>query len=253
MVFVAATKMFDFEARILEIRDYVDEGKLQVRVLRFSTEKAPDFDFKPGQFVMIYTDSVKSLNNPEKPKLSSMSICSAPHQKSFVELCIRMHDKPGPSVSRFIGENAKAGDTLHLKGPFGVFGMVENQKTVGFVGTGTGIAPLMGMLRHLIFTKFKGKIVFFYGCRNKNDFLYGDELVAAEKSNPNLELQVIFSRESFRGKQGYVQELLKEYKFPQDNKSMHFYLCGNPAAVQEEKEVLASLGFSEEQVHDERW
>ena len=243
----------DFESKVLEIKDYVDEGKVAVKILKLSTENAASFDFKPGQFVMIYTDEVKSPNDPNRPKLSSMSICNAPHQKGYVELCIRMHEKPGPSVSRFIRDNVKAGGKLKVKGPFGVFGMAQNHTQAVFVSTGTGIAPMMSMLRHLIFTKFSGKIIFFYGCRNQNDFLYKEELFKAAKENKNVDLQIIFSREKYNDKQGYVQDLLKAYNFANDKNTTHVYLCGNPTAVTEEKKVLNEIGFKEENLHDEKW
>ena len=242
----------DFQSEITGIKDYIDEGMLAVRVIQLSTKNAPGFDFKPGQFVMIYADEIKSQNDQLKRKLSSMSICSAPGQKGFIELCLRIHDKPGPSVSRFIGENGKVGLKVGVKGPFGVFNLVEGQKNAAFVGTGTGIAPLMSMFRHLVAQKFGGKIVFFYGCRNKNDFLYGDELLKAAKENKNVDLQVIFSRETFNGKTGYVQQLLKDYGFS-GKEMFQFCLCGNPRAVQEEKGTLLELGFKQEQVHEEKW
>lgn len=248
-----AAKIMDFEAPILETTDYLDGGKLAVRVLKLGTGSAPGFDFKPGQFVMISVDAVKSPNDPARPKMSSMSICSAPHEKGFVELCMRMHEKPGPSVSRYIGEKAKKGDKVKVKGPFGVFGMVEGQETAILVSTGTGIAPMMSMLRHLLFTGFKGKIVFFYGCRNKNDFLYGKELQESAAKSKNLELQIIFSREPYNGKQGYVQSLLESYAFPSDLAKVHVYLCGNPVAVSEEKKALVGRGFAESNLHEEKW
>lgn len=246
-------KVMDFESPILDIQDYFDEGKLAVRVIKLGTQNAQGFEFKPGQFVMISVDQVKSLNDATKPKMSSMSICNAPHEKGYVELCMRMHEKPGPSVSRYVGENAKKGDKIRVKGPFGVFGLVENQQTVILVSTGTGIAPMMSMLRHLLFTGFNGKIVFFYGCRNKNDFLYGKELQQLAAKNKNLELQIIFSREAYNGRQGYVQSLLENYSFPIDKSNVHVYLCGNPVAVSEEKKVLSAKGFAETNMHDEKW
>ncbi|MDO8634605.1 MAG: FAD-dependent oxidoreductase [archaeon] len=246
-------KIMDFEAPILDIKDYFDEGKLAVRVVKLGTAAAQGFEFKPGQFVMISVDAVKSINDPAKPKMSSMSICSAPHEKNFFELCMRIHEKPGPSVSRYIGEKAKKGDKVRVKGPFGVFSMVEGHETAILVSTGTGIAPMMSMLRHLLATGFKGKIVFFYGCRNKNDFLYGKELQESAAKSKNLDLQVIFSREPYNGRQGYVQSLLESYAFPSDLSKVHVYLCGNPVAVSEEKKALVGRGFADANLHEEKW
>ena len=241
----------EFNARLLEMKDYTNEGELIVRVMKFSTEKAKDFSYKPGQFVMISVDNVMSPTDQTKLKQSAMSIASAPHEKGYIELCIKMHDKPG--VSKYIKDKVKAGDEITVKGPFGVFGLVESQEQAVFVSTGTGIAPLMSMARHLVNAKFSKPVKFFYGCRRKENFLYGKELQQFAKSMKNFELNVICSRENFNGRQGHVQELLKGYKFKGNIGGTHAYVCGNPQAVEEIISALKETGLKAENIHKEQW
>lgn len=242
--------MLEFEGKIVSVKDYSHEGKSVAKVFQVKPS-IPVFDFVPGQFVMISAGNVPNPVDPKRLKFSSMSICSAPHQKGIIELCIRMPDKPG--VSSYLKENGKIGEVIKFKGPFGTFNLEKEQRGVVFVGTGTGIAPLMSMLRHLVHEKFGGKILFFYGCRGKDDFLYGGELFELQKTNLNFEFYYSFSKEVVDGKKGYIQETVKAHSFPKNKDGIHAYICGNPVSVQEQVSALKEKGFSEKNIHFEKW
>ncbi len=244
--------MIEFEGEIIYNKDYVHEGQRVVKIIQISSKNAPNFSFIPGQFVMISAGSVPNPQDPSRLKYSSMSVASAPHQKGMIELCIRLpEDRPG--VSLYLKNNAKIGMIIKVKGAFGVFGMNKEQKNVVFVATGTGIAPLMSMLRHLVFEKFSGKILFFYGCRSKEDFLYEEELKQIVKNNKNFELHVMFSRDQQDGKIGYIQDTINEFDFPKEKEKTFAYICGNPSSVEAQVAVLKEKGFSNEQIHFEKW
>lgn len=242
--------MIEFEGKITGIQSYDHGSDSVAKVFQISTN-LQDFQFVPGQFVMISAGNVKNPNDPERLKFSSMSICSAPHQKGFIELCIRMHEKPG--VSKYLKENAKIGETIRVKGPFGAFVMKPEQTGVVFVSTGTGIAPLMSMLRHLVFAKFGGKIYFFYGCRSNDDFLYKEELLDYKKKLKNFELFVNFSKAKINGRQGYIQQIIKEYNFPKKLDTVHTYICGSPVSVEQQIATLKGKGFDGKNIHFEKW
>ena len=222
--------MKEFEGKIIFIKDYIFNEDRIVKIIQISTENEPDFEFVPGQFVMISAGNVKNPQDPQRLKYSSMSICSAPHQLEMLELCIRM-PKEIKGISMYLKNNAKIGEIIKVKGAFGVFNLKKEQGEVVFVATGTGIAPIMSMLRHLVHEKFKEKIYFFYGCRGKKDYLYQKELEEIQKNNPNFELHVSFSREELNGRTGYIQEIVKNYSFPQNKEKIQAYVCGSPRSV----------------------
>jgi len=242
----------EFDGKITFIKDYVFNDKRVVKIIQISTENEPGFDFIPGQFVMISAGNIKNPQDPSRLKFSSMSICSAPYQKGIIELCIRMPNEID-GISMYLKKNAKIGELIKVKGAFGAFNLIKEQSEIVFVATGTGIAPLMSMLRHLVHEKFKEKIYFFYGCRGKKDYLYQDELEKIQKNNSNFELHVSFSREELNGRAGYIQEIVKNYSFPQNKEKIQTYVCGSPRSVEQQVPTLKKHGFKEENIHFEKW
>ena len=246
--------MVNFDGIIKEEKEYIDEGKPVVKIFKVSTENAKDFAYKAGQFAMISVDAVKNPTNPALLKQSAMSISSSPHEKGYIEFCIRMAGKPeSESVSSWLDNHGKPGTAIHLRAPFGVFTLTDGADEYVFVAAGTGIAPMMGFIRHLNAEKSNKKFRLFFGCRNDNDYLYRQELEKIAKENKNFGLHTIYSRSDKLGKQGHVQELLKDYNFGNNLAKSHAYVCGNPQAVVEMMDVLKQKGFPDKNVHEEKW
>lgn len=241
-----------YSLKVLSIKDYSFEGKVTDKVVRF--EKPEGFSFIPGQFVMIAHKDFKLFSDPSKLKWASMSIASAP-QDEFIELCIAMKETPG--LSNFLRENLKEGNYMELKGPFGVFTFKEDFEEVYFAATGTGIAPLLGMIKYMIYKGIQKPVKLFFGFRNSSYFLYKEELEGFKEKFRDFELIATISRpetdSSWKGRTGYVQEVLKDYEFKEEKKGIHFYLCGNPKAVPEIIKVLEEKGFPKTNIHREQW
>jgi NAD(P)H-flavin reductase len=239
----------EWEARILKVKDYKEDGKTSERILTLST---PDgFSFQAGQFVMIGHEKVKNTANPSQLKWGSMSIASSELQKGSIELVISVGEPHG--ITFFAANQRKVGDTLRVRGPFGVFGIKELYDELVFVGAGTGIAPLMSMIRSKLDAGEKKPLTLFFGFKKMNQFLYKEELEELQKKKPNFQFFYITSREPTpEGKQGHVQELLDGLK-ADPKKNTQFYLCGPPAAVTDVRNLLAQKGFAEKQVHFEEW
>ncbi|MBS3061342.1 MAG: hypothetical protein J4215_02055 [Candidatus Diapherotrites archaeon] len=240
----------EFESKILKAVDYREESVLSDRIVTLETPK--EFEFKAGQFVMIGHDAVKNKNNPTQLKWGSMSIASSPQKKGFLELVLSIGSPDG--ITYFVGNKRQVGDTIKVRGPFGVFGVRENFDEAVFIATGTGIAPLMAMISGLLESGEKRKLKLFFGFKNNAKFLYEKELFEFAKKNPNFSFEIICSREpaKLNQKQGYVQDLLRQQKWdPKQN--IHFYICGTPAAVTDIVNLLKETGFPSDHIHFEQW
>ncbi len=244
--------MVEFDSTVLKISDYPPSGKVGTRVAEVSAPAS--FDYKPGQFCMISHAEVKLLNDSTKLRWASFSISSSPEQKGIVELCVANHGTETGLTFRLC-EKTKIGDSFKIRGPFGNFVLKEEslQKELYFVTLGTGIAPIMAMLRTLHAKKHQGKVKLFFGFRDKTLFLYENEIRAWMKEWKNFEANLITSREDWDGKRGHVQDLLKNYAFPEDKSNIHLYLCGAPVAVDELIALLKEKGYSDEQLFKEKW
>ena len=107
------------------------------------------------------------------------------------------------------------------------FRLPDDSKPIIMIGPGTGFAPMRAFLQERVARKAKGRNVLFFGCRReKEDFIYKDEIEAWESSK-NVEVHKAFSRE---GKEKvYVQHLLsKESALVKELLELgaSIYICG---------------------------
>lgn len=119
-----------------------------------------------------------------------------------------------------------------------------------FVGTGTGITPLMGLLQAYISCGGQ-RAVFMFGEKTRDQLLYKSLLEQYELTYP-VETRFSLSRENWEGHTGYIQEQLPNVV----ESLLHdadYYVCGVPAAVVATKERLDELDIPSDRVHTEGW
>jgi NAD(P)H-flavin reductase len=238
----------EFKSKILEIKKCFDEKNL-FQIMKF--EKPEGFSFESGQFVMISSDGFKLREKPEQLKWSSFSIASSPFQK-HIELCIRILNTKG--FTEHLSKK-KEGDKINFKGPFGNFKLNKEFKEVSFIALGTGIAPMISMIKTLLYENSKRPIRLFYGFRNRCCFLYHEELMELQKNHKNFKLDFIPSdpEKDWNVPKGYVQSLIEKAEFSVPKKEVDFYLCGPPKALESLNQFLITQNFNKEKIFYEKW
>ncbi len=238
----------EFKSKILKIINCSDEENC-FQIIQL--EKPKEFDFKSGQFAMISCDDFKMRNNPEQLKWSSFSIASAPFQKNL-EFCIRIL-KTGGLTEHLLSK--KEGDSVNIKGSFGHFVLNKEFKELAFIALGTGIAPLISMIRTLLHENDSRSIKLFYGFRNRCCFLYHEELLELKEKHSNFELNFIASdpEADWDVPKGFVQDLISKSSFSVPKNEVDFYMCGIPKALESIKEFLIKEGFNSEKILYEKW
>jgi ferredoxin-NADP reductase len=130
--------------------------------------------------------------------MRSYSIASAPSDSSVIELAIeRLADG---EVSPFFHDVAQTGDEIELRGPLGGHFLWpgEARKPVLLIGAGSGLVPLMAMIRH---RRDRGRpvpIALLLSSRTWRDVLFRDELLGAEEALPDFSLALAVTREPTR-------------------------------------------------------
>ena len=231
------------QCRIIES----EHASKTVKIIAIEALDGAGFDFKPGMFcsVSFIKDGIPSGPKP-------YSVASSPHEHKKLELCVR---KAGDTTSNlFLLEK---GDEVTVLGPFGNFLLEEPMaREVVLIAGGTGIAPLMSMLRYVMSKRVKAHVTLIFSCKTQNDFLYRDELEHFADEHDNFSLIVTLTQEDkgtdWAGPRGRVdEELFKEVI--RDRHHADCYVCGPPGFVDAAIEILGDLGVPEEHMHREKW
>ena len=210
-----------------------------------SGQPGPVFDFEPGQFLSIFVEKEgKVINRP-------YSIASAPHEKDALELCVKVVETG--FMSNYL-KDRKPGDRYQVMGPLGGFILREPVTTdVAFISTGTGVAPFVGMTKHLIQRGLMDHHVYmFTGVRYVKELLYHDLFREWERKYPNFHYAPNISRPEtpeWTGRKGYVQKAVEEVV--KDPGGTTAYICGLHNMVEQSKDLCTKMGFGTVRV--EKW
>jgi len=178
----------------------------------------------------------------------SYSIASAP-DAAALELTIERIDDG--EVSPWLTEEAREGDQFELRGPVGGYFVWKASLSgpVLLVAGGSGLVPLMAMLRHHRATGSQADMRLLLSARTHEDVLYRRELDSSFRDMMYLTL----TREEWGGWSRRVDaDILREVG-PGPEEHPHVYVCGPTAFVEEAARLLVELGHLPAAVHTERF
>lgn len=234
---------------VAEVRPETDDCV----TIRFESpgELTESFQYLPGQYLTLRTH----IDSEEVRR--SYSLCSAPHEG---EWRVAVKKVEGGRFSTWANEQLKAGDMLEVMPPQGRFVVHTDPGAVRhFVlyAAGSGITPVISILKAVLREEPKSRVTLFYGNRNIRSVIFLEEL--GELKNrylDRLSLHFIFSREHqssalFEGRldAGRCLELLKAF-VPDLQQSEH-YICGPEAMIHDIKQSLLERGIPETSIHFE--
>jgi CDP-4-dehydro-6-deoxyglucose reductase len=212
--------------------------------------KVPDeipFDFKPGQFIMI------NLPIPSKYTNRSYSIASPPLGNNTFELVIVLN--PNGLGTPYLWENVDVGSPMEVSKPLGKFNLqIPIVEDLCFVGTGTGIAPLRSMIRHIFDNHIPCKNIYLiFGNRWEKDILYRREMEDLQAKHPNFHFIPVLSRDNpgWKGRTGYVHAVYEELFA--DKHPATFYLCGWKDMLRDARHKLEAMGYDRKKIKFESY
>jgi ferredoxin-NADP reductase len=186
----------------------------------------------------------------------SYSIASPP-DVSPLELTVDRLDDG--EVSPFLTGQLQPGDEIQLRGPVGgyfVWSALEQQRPLLLVGGGSGVVPLMCMLRH---RKLSGSAVptaLLYSSRTREHVIYHGELTALSRSDPHFTLQMTLTRDSAPGWSGRVGRIdlpAIEALVEQLGGVVDSYVCGPDGFVEAAAALLLQAGQPRQAIRTERF
>ena len=185
----------------------------------------------------------------------SYSIASAP-ENGRVELLIeRLEDG---EVSPYLTDELRAGDGLELRGPIGGWFAWEAREggPLLLVAGGSGVAPLMAMIRHRQAAGNDTPIRLLFSSRSYEDIIFRKELERLAAEDETLQITHTLTRSTPPGWQGYDrridEEMLGEVAFSPDERPLTF-VCGPTTLVETVATALVGLGHEPGRVKTERF
>ena len=185
----------------------------------------------------------------------SYSIASAPEDERLVLTVDRLDDG---EVSPYLTDVLMAGDKLEFRGPIGGYFTWEAKDggLLLLVGGGSGVAPLMAMIRHRIAVGSEVPTRLLYSSRSYEEIIYRKELENLAAREGSLEVIHTLTRSRPQGWSGYSRridaEMLAEVAWPPDESPLAF-VCGPTPLVEAVGTALVGLGHDPARVKTERF
>jgi ferredoxin-NADP reductase len=183
----------------------------------------------------------------------SYSIASAPGG-SRVELTVELIDDG--EVSPYLTEELQAGDGFELRGPIGGYFVWDSNPggAVLLVGGGSGVVPLMAMVRQRAADGDEVPTRLLYSEKSWDDVIYRDELERTGKSGDGFERVYTLTRRQPPGWKGYDRRVDRELlaEVAPDGLALTF-VCGPTPFVEAVAEALVELGNEPSQIKTERF
>lgn len=192
----------------------------------------------------------------------SYSIASAPEES---RLGLTVEQLKDGEVSPYLTEELRSGDQLELRGPIGGYFVwdVSLGGPLLLVAGGSGIVPLMAMLRHRNaalatdeMARHRVPARLLYSSRRWDEVIYRDELANLADRDPTLEVRHTLTRDQPEGWTGFQRRIdrtmLEEVAWPPSEQPQVF-VCGPTPLVEAVATTLVELGHQPALVKTERF
>ena len=183
----------------------------------------------------------------------SYSIASPPGSD---ELELTVEHLDDGEVSPFLTGQLQAGGTIELRGPIGghfVWSAESASRPLLLVAGGSGVVPLMCMLRHRERSGTSVPATLVYSVRTRRDLIYGDELSALAARDPSFALKVTLTRDAEPGWSGGVGRIgLPAFRAALDGMGP-VVVCGSDGFVEHAAALLVEAGLAGDSIRTERF
>ncbi len=236
----------------VEIKEVIRETEDAVTIVLENPDN--EISYKAGQYLTL----ILEINGEEVRR--TYSLCSSPALEDDLAVTVKKID--GGTVSRYINEELKAGDWIRIMEPQGNFTTEfdeNNERTLLLFAGGSGITPLMSILKTALEVESKSKVLLIYQNRNLQSVIYHDQIQDLLKKYPDhLKVVHILSKpeKSWMGRSGrltaeMVHEIVEEESIPLDKTDVFF--CGPIGMMETAELVMDELGIEKPRQYKENF
>ena len=211
-----------------------------------------------GQFLTLI---VKDANG--KKHRRAYSLCSAPHLDSTLAVTVKRVE--GGVVSNLLNDTLKEGEKLEIMEPMGNFVLrthPDNRRHIVLFGGGSGITPLMSMLKVALSYEQNSTVSLIYTSKDEQNIIFKNQLDKLKEKHGdrfNLIYTLTQPKTDLAGKENYFEgRISKDFikttlgKLSSKEDTI-FYLCGPEGMMQTVEETLAEMNIDKSTIHKENF
>jgi len=243
--------------KVLAVENPIKEATTLTFDIPFHLYEA--FNYYPGQHLII-----KFIINEEEAR-RSYSLNSCPFKEEALQVTVKR--VKGGLVSNYVGDHLKVGEELEVMVPQGRFYadvQEEAYKTYFLFAAGSGITPIISILKSVLIASPNSVVNLFYGNGNQDTILFKKELEELQMQYPER-LKIVHTLsnptiwttwEQWKGRKGRIDAAAVEWfitHHPPVAQTTEYYICGPGAMNSSVRNTLISLGIPKELVHIEQF
>ena len=215
----------------------IEDATHDIKIIRLQPSKP--LSFSPGQYAMVQF-------TPEHSRPYSMASLCTDQQLEF-----HVRYVPDGRVSGYVFNQLKVGDSVRVSGPLGTaYLRTLHEGPMLCVAGGTGLAPILSILRGVISAGMQNPIHLYFGVRSPQDIYGLDQLQALQAAHPSLKLQIVVTTDDEGGSKhrtGLITDVIA-HDLPNLD-GWRAYVCGAPPMVEATAALIKQRGIAEQHVY----
>jgi len=212
------------------------------KTFRFSLPAQATLDMLPGDYLYVHaTINGKAVKRPYTPS-------SLPGITGHFDLTVKRYETG--LISKYLHEQ-KVGDSVLMSGPNQGGHWVDGMaKKVGFVAGGTGITPMISIVRWILTQRLDAELFLVFANKTEVDIIFREEWDRNVREHSNFHCYHVLEQPPVGWSQGIgriTDDILRRHLPPADSETVIF-LCGPPPMVDHLEASLKGLGYSEQAI-----
>jgi methane monooxygenase component C len=225
-------------AEVIAVRPISPSGSVYRLILK--GRRVGVFSWNPGQYI--------AMRRPNSEEWRMFSMANTPNPDNTLEFLVRL--VPVGVFSDYVRNEAKPGDVLDIKGPFGSFFYRQSEHAPIFIAGSTGLAPNLAMLRQLGDALSPRPMRLFFGVTQPEDLFGVEEMRELTQRLPQLTRYITCSNPDadWQHDIGLVTESFLQQMAGEDLTTYDYYLCGPPLMIEAMAAILHERGVDSYQI-----
>lgn len=215
----------------------VQQETHDVRTFTFASREGKRFAFKAGQYFLF------DLEHNGEAESRCYSISSSPHRTNAFSVTVKR--VPCGKISNWLHDTLVAGASVKANGPIGHFVRSDTGQKLLLLSGGSGITPVMSILREIADSCEPADVVFMHAARTPQDLIFRDELACIARRLKGLRLhflpETVVGEASWPGLTGRISAEYMRLAVP-DIAERTVMCCGPAPFMAAARGIAAELG-----------